>query len=275
MRLRSNRVLNKKDQPQSSKEPAETTQIQHQEPNRNANLSFEEKLAKLYADTDSAPSFSRKIEAFFRRYKLHSKNKRISKKTFPRRKVICTHINQLIMCDLIEWPERYRFKNHNYRYILAVIDCFSKKLYTAPIKHKEKHEMATALEKIISSFTVYPTLMVSDSGKEFFNSEVNKVIDKYGINHYKANSRTKFKASLVERVIRTLKTRIARYFQKNNTTKWIDILDQFVENYNKTPHSSTGLPPNDVNEKTSKMVFKRLYPFKNIIISCKLNIGDR
>lgn len=274
MKLRSNRVTNKKNQFQPNKE-VQVESSTRQEPKKIDDLSFKEKLEKLYADTGSAPSFSRKLEAFFRQYKLHSKNKRISKKTFPRRKVICTHINQLIMCDLVEWPDKYRFQNRNYRFILTVIDCFSKKLYAVPIKHKEKHEVAAALEKIISEFTVYPTLMVTDSGTEFFNSAVNKIVNKYGINHYKANSRTKFKASLVERVIRTLKTRIARYFQKNNTTKWIDILDQFVENYNNTPHSSTGLAPNDVTEKTSKLVLKRLYPFKDIIISCELNIGDR
>ena len=117
--------------------------------------------------------------------------------------------------------------------------------------------------------------MVTDSGTEFFNSAVNKVVDKYGINHYKSNPKTKFKASLVERVIRTLKTRIFRYFQATGKTKWVDVLDQFVENYNKTPHSITGLAPNDVNEKTSKKVYKRLYPYKGITISCDLNIGDR
>ena len=100
-------------------------------------------------------------------------------------------------------------------------------------------------------------------------------MNRFGVNHFKAGSGSKFKASMVERVIRTLKTRLERFFKKNKTVRWIDVLDEFVADYNKTPHSKIGLAPNQVNEKTAMEVYNRLYPHKGIIISCKLDLGDK
>ena len=98
---------------------------------------------------------------------------------------------------------------------------------------------------------------------------------RYAINHFRANSNSKFKASIVERVIRTLKTRLERYFQKTKTVKWVNVLDEFVSDYNDTPHSKIGLAPNEVTEKTSKQVYNTLFPHKGLIITCKLNLGDK
>ena len=72
-------------------------------------------------DINYGGSYSAKLGTFLRQYKLHSTNKRIVKKTFPRRKVVCTYQNQVMMGDLIVWPDSYRFQNNNYRYILVVV----------------------------------------------------------------------------------------------------------------------------------------------------------
>ena len=100
-------------------------------------------------------------------------------------------------------------------------------------------------------------------------------MNRFAVNHFRAGSGSKFKASLVERVIRTLKTRLERYFQKTKSVRWIDVLEKFVDDYNKTPHSKIGLAPNQVTEKTAKAVYNKMYPYKGVIITCKLNLGDK
>lgn len=80
---------------------------------------------------------------------------------------------------------------------------------------------------------------------------------------------------MVERVNRTLKSRIQRYFYKNNTKNWIDIIEQTVNNYNKTPHSATGVAPDNVSERNRDEIFKRLYPDIDRKVVCKLQEGDR
>ena len=116
---------------------------------------------------------------------------------------------------------------------------------------------------------------MTDGGLEFFNSSVRKVFDSYGINHYKTPTKTKWKASMAERVIRTLKSRLERYFKVNDTKKWVSVLDQFVRNYNSVPHSAHGFPPQDVTDENRDEVYKKLYPNKNITVVCRLKIGDR
>lgn len=80
---------------------------------------------------------------------------------------------------------------------------------------------------------------------------------------------------MVERVNRTIKSRLQKYFFKNKTKNWIDVLDKIVENYNNTPHSALGIAPNQVTESNHKAVYKRLYPDLGLRTICKLNVEDR
>ena len=114
-----------------------------------------------------------------------------------------------------------------------------------------------------------------DHRLEFYNTEVRKVFINYGINHYTTPTRTKWKASFAERVIRTIKSRIQKYFVKNKTKKWIDIIQNVAQDYNNTPHSSHGLPPQDVNDENRKEVYKKMYPNKTLSVVCRLQKGDR
>ena len=80
---------------------------------------------------------------------------------------------------------------------------------------------------------------------------------------------------MVERVNRTIKSRIQKYFYKNKTKNWIDILEKVVVNYNNTPHSVIGIAPNQVSESNRKQVYKRMYPDLGLRTVCKLKVGDR
>ena len=63
--------------------------------------------------------------------------------------------------------------------------------------------------------------------------------------------------------------------QQTKSNNWIDVLDDIVEGYNKTPHSSHGLSPLDVTNENRKDVYKRLYPSTSIKVDCHLKIGDK
>ena len=110
---------------------------------------------------------------------------------------------------------------------------------------------------------------------EFFNEKTQNVFRNYGINHYKIPTKTKWKASLVERVNRTIKTRLQKYFYNHKTKKWIDVYEDVVNNYNNTPHSAIGIAPNQVSEKNRDAVYKRLYPDNLLRTVCKLKQGDK
>ena len=97
--------------------------------------------------------------------------------------------------------------------------------------------------------------------------------DRYAINHYSV--RGKHKACVAERFIRTLKSRLEKYFWEKNTRNWVDVLHQFIDNYNGTYHRSIKMAPNDVNYVNRAKVFKTLYPKTKDNTKPRLNKGDQ
>jgi len=89
-------------------------------------------------------------------------------------------------------------KNGGYKYILTVVDCFSRKNWVAALKTKEGDETAAALDRIISSMPEKPRTLASDIGSELINKAVKRiVVDKYGMVEFRLVGKTK--ATIVER----------------------------------------------------------------------------
>ena len=83
------------------------------------------------------------------------------------------------------------------------------------------------------------------------------------------------KASVVERLIRTLKSRLEKFFILNKTKRWLEFLPHLIENYNNTPHRSIGMTPNQVTDENSEKVFKRMFPDINLVVKPRLKVGDK
>ena len=65
----------------------------------------------------------------------------------------------------IDYRKYSRF-NEGYKYILVIIDAFSRFAYTAPLKFKTAEESAGAIDKIFEKFRDVPILFSSDKGNE-------------------------------------------------------------------------------------------------------------
>ena len=235
---------------------------------------LKKQLQELYENIKAAPSYSAKITKFLRHNDVHSKFSRVVKRNFTRRRVIVRFPFELFMADLIDY-QYYRHANKGYRYILLVIDCFTKMIYVEPLKRKTMEASATAIENILARLERFPTNFVTDAGREFFNTKAQAVFESYGINHYKIQSKSKMKAMIAERAIRTIKSKLEKYFYKHKNRKWIDVIDDIVSNYNKLPHSTTGYPPIEVTAANQNEIFKKMYPKKSITVSCRLQKGDK
>ena len=72
------------------------------------------------------------------------------------------------------------------------------------------------------------------------------------------HSYSEHKASMVERVQRTLRARIGRLFTKQQNHRWIDAIDDIVSSYNNTYHSSIKMRPADVRKHHVPRIFERL-----------------
>ena len=238
-----------------------------------ADQNLEDNLEEVYTKIESAPNYSAKIAEFLRKNKVHSTHRRVVKKNFPRRHIIVHFPFQILMADLIEYLQPdYKHANKNYGYILVVIDVFSKMAYARPVKKKDKFSVSQALQSILINLDHYPNTLITDEGLEFYNSNVKELLDKYGIHHY--SIKTKMKASVVERFNRTLRQKLEKYFVKNNTKCWVDVLEQFIDNYNNTPHRSIGMAPSKVNDSNAEQVFKELFPDIELESKPRLKVGD-
>lgn len=199
---------------------------------------------------------------------------RAARKNFLRRSVLLKGIDDLWQADLIDIKKINRF-NNGYNYILVVIDCFSKYAWAVPIKTKTKCEVSSAFAKILKENHRCPVNLQTDMGTEFYNNVFKKITTDFKINHYSTFS-TK-KASIVERFIRTLKSKLYKSFNMNGNYKWVGkvIKDVMVE-YNNTMHRTIKHKPADVNHSVEMIIRSILNKSMNNQIKRKpkLKIGD-
>ena len=185
-----------------------------------------------------------------------------------RRRVLVNGIDKIWAADLADMQAFSKF-NHGIKYLLAVIDVFSKYGYLVPLKDKTGKSVASALKTIFKERK--PEKMWVDKGKEFYNKDVKELIELY-------STENEEKSSVVVRWIRTMKEKMWKYFTDNNTNVYVDILPDRVEDYNNTRHSSIKMTPVEANKKKNELtVWRNLYPNRlNIIdINPKFSIGDK
>ena len=205
-----------------------------------------------------------------RKNETYSLHKSVRKK-FKRRKIVVEYPGQILQMDLVDMI-KYSRQNSHYKYIINCIDLFSKKLWSKPLKMKTGKEVTNAIKSMFSEMENPPQTIIFDEGKEFLNKDVGGLFEKYNI--YSYSILTAKKAGAVERVNRTIKSIMWRYFTENNTKRWVDVLPDIISNYNSTFHRSIKMTPNSVTFKNRKQVYKTLFPAIKVRIKCKLKVGN-
>lgn len=107
---------------------------------------------------------------------------------FKRRKVLIKSLLDLMQADLVDMKE-YVKENNGYKYILVVINCFSKYVWAYPLKTKTSKEVAKALENVFKKQT--PIHFCTDAGGEFIGREMKTLMAKYNVKHYLVYSEKK------------------------------------------------------------------------------------
>lgn len=159
--------------------------------------------------------------------------------------------------------------NSGIKYLLTVIDVFSKYGWIIPLKLKTGNSVMIALKQIFASGRK-PKKLWTDKGTEFYNKDVQSIVELY-------STQNEEKSSVVERWNRTMKEKMWKYFTANNTKKYIDILDKLVDRYNNTIHSSIKMTPVLASKKQNEpTVYRNLYPLvMNLKIYPKFTVGDK
>jgi len=171
--------------------------------------------------------------------------------------------------DLVEMPKEGKFK-----YILTVIDLYTKFAWAIPLTDKKGITIADTFQKIMKDSGRAPIKVWTDHGNEFYNQNIKKLpFEIYSTNN-------EGKAVVIERFNRTLKQMMFKLFTESGSQKWLHLLSDVVKTYNNKVHRTIGTTPQKASDNPKTIIYK-VYKnnFENELMSLKkkpkFKVGDR
>ena len=192
---------------------------------------------------------------------------------FRRERIIPLYKDETWSADLIDKSSLSKY-NNNYKFILTVIDIFTKYAWAIPLKNKSGLSITNGFKTILSegplggSESRKPEKLWVDRGSEFYNKTFKYLLKEYETKIYSTYS--DLKAVFIERFNRTLLHIISKPMFINGDGNWINILSDAVITYNNNIHSTLNMTPVDASNNPDKV--KYTFNFKNI--KPKLKVGD-
>ena len=90
------------------------------------------------------------------------------------RRVFAKQVDDIWTADLVDMSP-YSRSNSGYKYLLTVIDVFSKYGWIVPLKTKTGKEVAMAFPELFTD-NALPSRLWTDRGTEFYNQQVKRVL---------------------------------------------------------------------------------------------------
>lgn len=168
-----------------------------------------------------------------------------ARRRFKRRSVITKGLDDLHQMDLVDLSA-YSRENKGFKFMITIIDVYSKFAWAEPLKNKSAKEVAQVVKKVYLKSKRYPQHIQTDKGTEFYNADFKSWLKSHHINHYSTYST--MKASIVERFNRTLRERMWRTFTEQGSHRWTHILQTLLHDYNHSHHRTIRMKPIDVRD---------------------------
>ena len=168
-------------------------------------------------------------------------------KKFKKRKVYSGFQDNVWGADLADMQLISKF-NKGFRFLLCVIDSFSKYAWVVPLKDKKGISIVNAFQKILKESKRKANRIWVDKGSEFYNNSFKKWLKDNDIEMYSIHDEGKL--VVAERFIRILKKKIYKYMTSISKNLYIHKLDGIVDEYNNTYHRKIKIKPVDVKDNT-------------------------
>ena len=137
-------------------------------------------------------------------------------KHFPRRRIMVPGLNSTWAADLVIMnPEK------GYKYILTIIDIFSKYSWCVPLKSKTGTEITKSFQNIFNESGRKPKKLFTDKGTEFYNKTFLKFLKDVNCELYSTES--ELKCSVIERFNRSLKDLMYKKFTELDDNKLVKV----------------------------------------------------
>lgn len=212
------------------------------------------------------------VRAFLQENRVYSLHKP-ARKVYPRKATLANDIDYQWQSDLAILKKFAKF-NNGYGYLLCVIDVYSRFGFIKPLKRKSAIEVTTEFEKILLTTNRRPLKLQTDLDKSYMGHTFQKMLRRYDITHFQTSS--DLKATLVERFIRTIVTKIYKLISLRQSFKFIDQLENIIYGYNHSIHSSIGVTPSQVNKSTKRTLWIKQHTrnVKKTPTPPKFQLGD-
>ena len=191
-------------------------------------------------------------------------------KRFPRRVVHPLAVNRIWTADLVDL-QKYSRQNKGFKYILVVLDIFSRYAWARALKDKTGVSVKNAFQDIISDGSK-PSKLWTDKGTEFYNTQMQKFLKNNDIELYSTHNEPK--AMIAERFIRTLRRMIESNYVLTNSTVWYDILPQLIHEYNTKKHRALKMSPEAATKPENAIQVIKLQKTGSKVLQ-KFKIGDK
>ena len=159
-------------------------------------------------------------------------------------------------------------KNKGIKYLLCVKDLYSKYAFVIPLKDKKGISIVNTFDKIIKQSERKPNKIWVDQGSEFYNNNFKKWLSDNKTILY--STYNEGKSVVAERFIRTLKNKLYKHMTPTCKNVYYDVLDDVVNKYNNTKHSTIKMKPIDVKNDS-----KRVYIDEHNEKDSRFKVGDR
>ena len=213
------------------------------------NLANEEQIALLYYDLDkgygSAQDLYRQAKEERVTIHLDEVKKWIAKQPNKQRKAykgagnsyVANYARDQFQMDIGDMVE-LQIKDNQKRYLLVIVDIFSKYGTAFVLNNKTAEEVYKAIQTAFKTMGI-PRSVYTVEGSEF-GGKATELFNGEGVKHIT----TVTHAHVVERFIRTIKQGIHDRVRFNKAN-WEDMLPYVINKYNNSIHSSTGYKPKD------------------------------
>ena len=172
---------------------------------------------------------------------------------------------------------KYSKTNKNYKYLLVLIDVFTREVFLRPLKNKNIDDVIISLNDIFSDYK--PHVISSDSDSTFLSKQIQDIFDEHNIYHDVVIARDDHRAlGIIDRFALTIKTTLSKLFLRNDNTNWIDYIYKIVDKYNNTPHSSiANLTPKEATDPKYQADIGMInsYKAKKIKVKSQFKEGDK
>ena len=174
-------------------------------------------------------------------------------------KIVAYRPLSLIQMDIFDM-QNFARTNKGYKYILCIIDVFTRKVWTYKMQLKNSDNVQKSFNDFLQKSGIQsntPSILMSDNDPTFTNESFQVILRENKIIHQPNIIDDHHALGLIDRFARTLKTIFTRSFVQTNSTNWIDHIDKIVANYNNNGH--TAIDNIKPNEAFLKKNLKKIY----------------